>query len=130
MRCDDAAIAAADGSSDDDSWTVGDRFFGADPRKSFLVENLRDRLDPSFFGSISAGGVVMGCSGLGKGCERSLNMRMTGSVSSRSFLFSSNILSKCSLITLISASAARIRWSRRRIDSMTRAMSSCVAVIS
>jgi hypothetical protein len=52
VRCEDAARAAAEGSREElstnvrPSWMVGDRSFGVDPRKSFFVENLRDRLLP------------------------------------------------------------------------------------
>lgn len=110
LRWDDAAIAAADGSRDVLSpCTVGEGFFGADPRKSFLVENLRDKLLAAWTCLRSAGGLDKGCSGLGNGCDLSLTMRMTGSVSSRNFLFSSDIRSKCSLNTLSSCSAARMR---------------------
>jgi hypothetical protein len=49
VRCEDAAIAAAEGSRDElstsvrPSWIVGEGFFGVEPRNSFLVENFRDR---------------------------------------------------------------------------------------
>lgn len=52
VRCEEAAMAAAEGSKDEwstsarCSWIVGEGFLGADPRKSFLVENLRERLLP------------------------------------------------------------------------------------
>lgn len=53
VRCEEAASAAAEGSREElstnarPSGIVGDGFFGPDPRKSFLVENLRDRLLPA-----------------------------------------------------------------------------------
>lgn len=95
VRCDDAAMAAAEGSKDVASDIgplpmVGEGIFGAEPSHNFLVENFRDRPE-LFSGLISGGGVVRGCSGLGSGCDLSLACRMMGRVSSRSFRFSSTI---------------------------------------
>jgi hypothetical protein len=123
-----AAIAAAEGSRVDDSWMVGEGFLGAPPRKSFLVENLRDKPLAIFSGLRSAGGVPSPSAGVGGSWDRSLTMRMTGRVSSRSFLFSSDMRSNWSRRYLSSISADKMRESRRRIDSMMRVMSSWVAV--
>ena len=109
---------------------VGEGTFGAFPSHSFLVENLRERPVPTLSTLISGGGVVRGCSGFGSGCDLSLAMRTIGSVSSRNFLLSSTTLLRYSFMTLSSDSAAMIRWSLKRMDSMTLAMSSCVAAMS
>lgn len=115
VKCDDAAIAAADGSSDELSCNgplpkVGEGIFGADPSHNFLVENFRESPpEPDLSVLISGGGVVRGCSGFGKGCDLSLAWRMMGNVSSRSFRFSSTILFRSSLSTLSSDSAAIMR---------------------
>ena len=63
VRCEEAARAAAEGSRDElstrarPSGMVGEGFFGPGARKSLLVENLRDRLLPTFL-SAAAGGEV------------------------------------------------------------------------
>lgn len=83
VRWEEAAIAAAEGSKVEPSvnsrlsCTVGDGFFGAEPRKSFFVENFRAKLLP------------LSCSGSGNGCELFFAMRATGSMSSLNLRFSS-----------------------------------------
>lgn len=104
---------------------VGEGFFGADPRKSFLVENLRDRLLP-VDRSCVAGGEVTECSwGVGSGWL-SFNMRTSGSISSRRRLFSSMTRLRSSRRWRSSDSAVCMRSSRAWTTRMTLAKSSCV----
>lgn len=108
--------------------TVGDGFLDALPRNRRLVLNLRER--PEVVGLKSAGGVVIGCSGFGRGCDQSFALRISGNVSSRILRFSSMSRLTSSLIACNSASAAIIRLSLNRIESMILVMSSCVALFS
>lgn len=122
MRCDDAAIAAAEGSRLDESCNVlpstivvGERFVGfADPRKSRLVENLRE--SPLLFCSGNS-------SGVGKAGKRSLAFAIRGNTSSLNFLFSSPIRTS-------SSRSDRTSASRSLIMCMIRAMSSWVGAES
>lgn len=109
------------------SCMVGEGFFGAEPRKSFLVENLRDKLLPPDL-SWAAGGDVMLCSCgiVGSGCWLSLSMRKSGSISSRNRLFSSMTLLRSSLRWRSSDSAVCMRSSRIWTTRMTLAKSSWV----
>jgi len=118
VRCEDAAMAAADGSrlalsvGARLSWIiVGDGFFGPLLRKRRLVENLRDR--PALLSDAGA----LGSSG--RGCDRSFATFTNGKMSSLSFRFSSDILSISSFSNRSSASRSLRIW-------MMRAMSSCV----
>lgn len=122
VRCDDAAIAAAEGSRLDESCNVlpstivvGERFVGfADPRKRRFVENFRD--SPLLFCSGNS-------SGVGKAGSRSFAFAIRGSTSSLSFLFSSPIRTNSSRSDRTSASRSLIMW-------MIRAMSSWVGAES
>lgn len=137
VRCDDAAIAAADGSklegsaSARPSCIVGD-VLGCEPRKSFFVDHFRDNPDFSAcLGGAGEGGCSSTCgSGVGKGCDLSLAMRAIGKNSSLSFLFSSENRARSSFKFLSSASVAIILASRSLMDCIIRAMSSWVALTS
>jgi hypothetical protein len=125
-------MAAADGSKEE--WStrarcscmVGEGFLGAEPRKSFLVENLRERLLPPARDS-ETGGEVTECScGVGSGCWLSFIMRTSGRISSLSRLFSSMTLLRSSRRCRNSDSAVCMRSSRAWTTRMTLAKSSCV----
>ena len=134
VRCEDAATAAAEGSKEAwstsarCSWMVGEGFLGADPRNSFLVENLRDRLLPVRLSAV-AGGDVM-CSWVvgrvGSVCCCSLSMRTSGRISSRSRLFSSMTRLRSSRRWRSSDSAVWMRSSRACTTRITLAKSSWV----
>ena len=107
VRCEDAAMAAADGSRLVFSvrprlscMIVGDGFFGPLLRKRRLVENLRDR--PPLLSDTGA----LGSSG--RGCDRSFAAFTNGKKSSLSFLFSSDILMISSFNNRNSASRSLI----------------------
>lgn len=113
VRWFEAAIAAAEGSREEESArvgpaTVGDGFLGALPKKRRFVLNFRER-PLVVVGLKSAGGVVMGCSGLGNGCDQSFAFRIRGSVSSLSLRFSSINRCTSSFMARNSDSAAIIR---------------------
>ena len=122
MRCDDAAIAAAEGSRLDESCNVrpstivvGERLLGLLLlRKSLFVENLRD--NPLLFCSGNS-------SGVGKAGRRSFAFAIRGSTSSLSLRFSSPIRTSSSRKERTSASRSLIMW-------MMRAMSSWVGAES
>ena len=133
VRCEEAATAAAEGSNEEwstsarCSWMVGEGFLGADPKKSFLVENLRDRLLPVLLSWVAGGDVTCSCvvGRVGRVCC-SLSMRTRGSISSRSRLFSSMTRLRSSRRCRSSDSAVCIRSSRAWTTRMTFAKSSCV----
>ena len=134
VRCEDAATAAAEGSNEEwstsarCSWMVGDGFLGAEPRKSFLVENLRDRLLPVRVSDVAGGEVT--CSWavgrVGSVCCCSLSIRTRGRISSRRRLFSSMTRLRSSRRCRSSLSAVWMRSSRAWTTRMTLAKSSWV----
>lgn len=109
VRCVDAAIAAAEGSrfvlsvmERPSCMAVGDGFFGALLRNRRFVENFRDNPPlPSVVGALES-------SGVGRGCDRSFAAFTKGSISSRSFLFSSDIRMRSSFSIRSSASRSLI----------------------
>jgi hypothetical protein len=117
---------------------VGETCLGAPPRNNFFVLNFLlselpllsltgARFSLNFDGSVSRGEGIVPPAGSGSGVRWSFISRIIGRASSRIFLFSSDMRSKSCFNARSSASAAIIRWSRRRIDSITLARSSWVA---